>query len=98
MTVRVKQKHLILIPQHHWSPTTSHPPALSPLHPPPAHSHLSAFHPHCFWKFKKIGKKRVIICIISTWFCDSEQKILLHTEANRGFVLDSEQKLRYSDN
>ena len=32
------------------------------------------------------------------WFCDSEQKLLVHTEANRGFVLDSEQKLRYSDN
>ena len=26
--VRVKQKHLILIPQHHWSSTASYPPPL----------------------------------------------------------------------
>ena len=25
-------------------------------------------------------------------------QLLVHTEANRGFVLDSDQKLRYSDN
>ena len=84
--VRVKQKHLILISQHHWSPITPHPPSF------------------CFssssllWKFKKIGKKWAIICIANTWFWDSEQKLLPHTEVNRGFVLDSEQKLRYSDN
>ena len=29
--VRVKQKHLILISQHHWSPTASRPPPLNPL-------------------------------------------------------------------
>ena len=53
--VRVKQKYLILISQHHWSPTTSHPPLLNPL--PPAHPHLYAFHPRCFWKFRKNWKE-----------------------------------------
>ena len=101
MTVRVKQKHLILIPQHHWSPTAPHPPPLHPLLWPPAPSPLHPFafrHPRFFGNSKKIGKKWAIICIASTWFWDSEQKLLVHTEANRGFVLDSEQKLRYSDN
>ena len=59
MTVRVKQKHLILIPQHHWSPTASHPPPPSnpppPHHPPPAHPY--AFHHCCFWKFSKTWKE-----------------------------------------
>ena len=54
MTVRVKQKHLILIPQHHWSPTTSHPPP-PPHHPPP--THLYAFCHPCIWKFLKNWKE-----------------------------------------
>ena len=69
-SVRGKQK-IILISQHHWSPTASHPPnqtVLTLLHPPPACLHLYAFHPLCFYKFKKIGKKRVIICITNTCF------------------------------
>ena len=48
-SVRVKQKHLILISHHHWSPTASHQPLLHP--PSPAHPHPYAFHPCCFWKF-----------------------------------------------
>ena len=59
MTVRVKQKHLILIPQHHWSPTASHPPPPShppqPHHPPAAHPY--SFHHRCFWKFSKNWKE-----------------------------------------
>ena len=96
MTVRVKQKTLN-------SNTTT--PLITPSTPPsapasfPTSSPLVHFYSSSLlWKFKKIGKKWVIICIASMWFCDSEQKLLLHTEANRGFVLDSEQKLRYSDN
>ena len=57
MTVRVKQKHLILIPQHHWSPTSPYPPP--PLHlppPPPPPAHPYTFH-HCFWKFLKNWKE-----------------------------------------
>ena len=100
MTVRVKQKHIILIPQHHWSPTASHSPPLHPLLWPPAPPPL----PHLLFdiaasgNFQKIGKKRAIICITSSWFWDLKCKLLVHTEANTGFVLDSEQKLRYSDN
>ena len=55
MTVRVKQKHLILIPQHHWSPTASYPPP--PSHPPlPHHPHYAFCH-HYFWKFSKNWKE-----------------------------------------
>ena len=59
MTVRVKQKDLILIPQHHWSPTASHPPPLHPLLWPPAPPPLLpfAFCHHCFWKFSKNWKE-----------------------------------------
>ena len=54
MTVRVKQK-----PQHHWSPTTSHPPPLHPLLWPPAPPLLLpfAFWHRCFWKFSKNWKE-----------------------------------------
>ena len=55
MTVRVKQKHLILIPQHHWSPTAPHPPSLHPPAPPPLP--LIGFRYHCFWKFSKNWKE-----------------------------------------
>ena len=59
MTVRVKQNHLILKPQHHWSPTTPHPPPLHPLLQPPAPPplHQFAFCHHCFWKFSKNWKE-----------------------------------------
>ena len=59
MTVRVKQKHLILIPQHHWSPTAPHPPSLHPLPQPPAPPPLPliGFLYHCFWKFSKNWKE-----------------------------------------
>ena len=53
--VRVKQKHLILISQHHWSPTTSHPSPLHPLPWPPAHPPLLPFafrHPRLFGNIK----------------------------------------------
>ena len=95
MTVRVKQKHLILTPQHHWSPTTSHPP------PPPHHSPLPTLMLLIILasgNFLKIGKKRVIICISNMCFWDLKHKLLLNTKADRGFVLDSEQKLRHSYN
>ena len=59
MTVRVKQKHLILIPQHHWLPTAPHPPSLHPLLQPPAPPPLPliGFRYHCFWKFSKNWKE-----------------------------------------
>ena len=77
--VRVKQKHLILIPQHHWSPTASHPPPPPHDSPPPAHPYT--FRHRCFWKFKKIGKKRTIICIMNTCFLRFERQI---TSPHRG--------------
>ena len=58
-SVRGKQK-TILISQHHWSTTASHPhdqTALTLLLPPSAYPHLYAFCPHCFWKFKKNWKE-----------------------------------------
>ena len=61
MTVRVKQKHLILIPQHHWLPTAPHPPPLHPLLQPPAPPPLPLFafrHP-CFGNWKKKNWKKV---------------------------------------
>ena len=95
-SVRGKQK-TILISQHHWSPTASHPhdqTALTLLLPPPAYPHLYAFCPHCFWKFKKIGKKRVMICITNMCFLRFTMENGFSTEAHRGFVLDSEQKIK----
>ena len=55
------KKHLILISQHHWSPTASHPLPLLSLPWPPALLLLPyAFHPpHCFWKFFKKMERKV---------------------------------------
>ena len=53
--VRVKQKYLILISQHHWSPTAPHPPPLHPLlRPlaPPLLPHFGFCHPHFFGNLK----------------------------------------------
>ena len=53
--VRVKQKHLILISQHHWSPTAPHPPPLQPLLwslAPPLLLHFAFRHPHFFGNLK----------------------------------------------
>ena len=69
--VRVKQKHLILISQHHWSPTVPHSPPLHPLlRPlaPPLLPHFSFFHP-CFFgnlkNWKEVGdnmhRKHVVL-------------------------------------
>ena len=58
--VRVKQKHLILISQHHWSPTTSHPPLLHPLPWPPAPPPLLLFafcHPCFFGNIKNLKEE-----------------------------------------
>ena len=56
--VRGKQKHLILISWHHWSPTTSPLPPLQPSPQPPVCTLLPfTFCSHCFWKFKNIRKK-----------------------------------------
>ena len=57
--VRVKQKHLILISQHHWSPTAPHPPLLHPLlRPlaPPLLPHFSFCHPRFFGNLKKLER------------------------------------------
>ena len=54
--VRVKQKHLILISQHHWSPTLPHPPPLHPLLQPlapPLLLHFGFCHPRFFGNLKK---------------------------------------------
>ena len=93
---RVKQKHLILISQHHWSPTTSHPPLLHPL--PPTHSHLYAFYPCCFWKFKNIGKKRTIICITNTCFLRFIMSIASPHRGPQRPHLTENKKLRHSYN
>ena len=58
--VKVKQKHLILISQHHWSPTTSHAPPLHPLpwpHAPPPLLPFTFCHPRFFGNFKKLKKE-----------------------------------------
>ena len=93
-SVRVKQKHLILISQHHWSPTTSHQPLLHP--PPPAHPHPYAFHPCCFWKFLKIGKKRAIICIANMCFLRFTMKIASPQRPREALYLTVNKKLRHS--
>ena len=92
--VRVKQKHLILISQHHWSPTASHPPPLHPLPWPPAPPLLpfTFRHPCLFGNLKKNWKEEGDNMHCKHMFSEIQKhKLLLHTEANRGFVLDSEQ-------
>ena len=101
MTAKVKQKTLNsntttpLIT--YCSSSTSTPPS-APASCPSSSSPVRPFIITASGNFQKIGKKWAIICIASTWFCDSEQKLFLHSKANRGFVLDSELKLRYIDN
>ena len=57
--VRVKQKHLILISQHHWSPTTSHPPPLHPLLWPLLLPCFAFRHPCFFGNLKKLERGRL---------------------------------------
>ena len=89
-SVRVKHKHLILISQHHWSPTASHHPLLHPA--PPAHLHPYAFHPCCFWKFLKNWKEEGDDMHRKHMFSEICNENCFSTETHRGFVLDSEQK------
>ena len=92
--VRVKQKHLILISQCHWSPTASHPPLLYPQ--PLAHPHLYDFCPHRLWKFLKSWKKRVIIYIANTCFLRSVRKIASPHRSTGALYLTVNKKLRHS--
>ena len=96
-SVRGKQKTL-LISQHHWSPTGSHlfPPL--PLPWPPALPLLpyTFCHPCCFWKFKKIGKKRAIICITNTCFLIFTMKMASPQRPTEALYLTVNKKLRQS--
>ena len=93
--VRVKQKHLILISQHHWSPTASYPPPLHPLLWPLAPLLLLPFASHrpCFFGNFKNWKEEGDNMHCKHVVLRFEMKI---TSPHRGFVLDSEQKLRHS--
>ena len=101
MTVRVKQKTLnsnTTTPLITYRSSSTFTPPSAPASCPSSSSPDQFSLSLLLEIFKKIGKKWAIICITSTWFCDSEQKLFLHSKANRGFVLDSEPKLRYIDN
>ena len=90
------KKHLILMSQHHWSPTASHPP--HPPHAPLLHPALPLLSyafcpPCCFWKFKKVGK-RVIICITNTCFLRFKMKIASPQRPTEALYLTVNKKIK----
>ena len=88
----------LTVPNLYPNTTASHPPPTYPLLHPPPPAHPYVFHHCCFWKFKEIGKKRVIICITNTCFLRFIMKIASQQRSTEALCLTVNKKLRHSYN